>query len=80
MKVVNKSFKMESTGVLGETPTKEFAVTTVVAYLDPGTGSMIVQLALGGAAAVAVGAKFYWRRLLTLLHLRRPEDSQAQRR
>ena len=34
----------------------------MLAYLDPGTGSMLVQLLVGGLAAVAVAAKFYWRR------------------
>jgi hypothetical protein len=52
---------------------------TVVAYLDPGSGSMLIQLILGGAAAVAVGAKFYWRRLLTFLRIRKPEEGEARR-
>lgn len=42
-----------------------------LAYLDPGTGSMLVQLLAGGFAAVAIAAKLYWRRLLTLLRLRK---------
>jgi hypothetical protein len=33
------------------------------AYLDPGTGSMLLQVIVGGAAAVAVTAKLYWRRV-----------------
>jgi hypothetical protein len=48
----------------------------VLAYLDPGTGSMLVQLVVGGVAAVAVTAKFYWRRLLTLLRIRKPEPTE----
>ena len=42
-----------------------------LAYLDPGTGSMLVQLMVGGFAAVAIAAKLYWRRLLTLLRIRK---------
>ena len=42
-------------------------------YLDPGTGSMLVQLVVGGVAAAAVTAKFYWRRLLVLVRIRKPE-------
>ncbi|HWC25957.1 MAG TPA: hypothetical protein VG474_05175 [Solirubrobacteraceae bacterium] len=42
-----------------------------LAYLDPGTGSLILQVILGGAAAVAVTAKLWWHRLLQLLHIRR---------
>lgn len=37
------------------------------AYLDPGTGAMLVQLILGGVAGVAVIAKLYWRRFLNLI-------------
>ena len=48
----------------------------VFAYLDPGSGSMILQAVAGGAAAVAVLGKFYWRRLLRLLRIRRPDEEQ----
>jgi hypothetical protein len=43
------------------------------AYLDAGSGSMILQIILGGFAALAVSMKLYWRRLTTFLRLRRPE-------
>ena len=33
------------------------------AYLDPGTGSMILQVLLGGAAGVAFAGKLYWQRV-----------------
>ena len=49
------------------------------AYIDPGSGSMIVQLVAGGAAAAAVVGKMYWRRFLTVLHLRKPEDEEPTR-
>jgi hypothetical protein len=32
------------------------------AYLDPGTGSMIIQLLLGGVAGAMVVGKLYWQR------------------
>ena len=50
---------------------------SILAYLDAGSGSLIVQLLVGGFAAVAVTVKLYWRRLLTLLHLRREEEPQT---
>ncbi len=56
-------------------------LTSTLAYLDPGSGSMIVQLIAGGAAAIAVTGKFYWRRVLRVLRIRRDEDdvsSQTQ--
>ena len=37
------------------------------AYLDPGSGSMFLQLVLGGLAGLAVIIKLYWNRLLALL-------------
>ena len=33
------------------------------AYLDPGTGSMMLQLLLGGIAGALVVIKLYWQRL-----------------
>lgn len=43
------------------------------AYLDPGSGSMLLQLLLGGAAGVAVVLRLYWQRLLHFLGLRKEE-------
>ncbi|HEY7460982.1 MAG TPA: hypothetical protein VIC59_03795 [Gemmatimonadota bacterium] len=34
------------------------------AYLDPGSGSMLLQALLGGIAGVTVLVKLYWRRLV----------------
>jgi hypothetical protein len=33
------------------------------AYIDPGTGSMVLQLLLGGIAGAAVMGRMYWSRL-----------------
>ena len=33
------------------------------AYLDPGTGSMILQVLLGGIAGVVVAVKLYWQKM-----------------
>jgi hypothetical protein len=53
-------------------------MTTVLAYLDPGSGSMILQIIAGGLAAVAVTAKLYWNRLLKLLRIKKDEPEAAQ--
>jgi hypothetical protein len=53
-------------------------MTTLLAYLDPGSGSMILQIIAGGLAAVAVTAKLYWGRLLRFLRIRKPEDETAK--
>ena len=46
------------------------------AYLDPGSGSMILQMIAGGVAAVAVMGKFYWRRFLGLIGIRNSDADQ----
>ena len=51
---------------------------TVFAYLDPGSGSMLVQLLVGGVAAAAVAIKLYWYKILRLLHLRKDEPELEQ--
>ena len=45
-----------------------FFEARAAAYLDPGTGSMLLQALLGGAAAVGVIAKLYWRRVTAAIN------------
>lgn len=47
-----------------------FCERPVHAYLDPGSGSMFLQILLGGTAAIAVILRLYWGRLLELLRIR----------
>jgi hypothetical protein len=47
----------------------------MIGYLDPGSGSLLLQLILGGAAAVAVTGKFYWRRFLSLIGIRKGTET-----
>jgi len=49
----------------------------LIAYIDAGSGSLLIQGLLGGLAAAAVVFKVYWRRLLRFLHIRKPEDETA---
>jgi len=51
---------------------------TVFAYLDPGSGSMMLQVIAGGLAAAAVTMKVYWRRFLVFLRIRKPEEETAK--
>ena len=48
------------------------------AYLDPGSGSMMLQVIAGGLAAAAVTMKVYWRRLLVFLHIRKPDEETTE--
>jgi hypothetical protein len=54
-------------------------VAAILAYLDAGSGSMIVQLLLGGAAALIVAVKLWWQRLLRVLRIRpqKPREGEA---
>jgi hypothetical protein len=37
------------------------------AYLDPGTGSIILQVLLGGIAGLVLACKLYWQKFLSLI-------------
>ena len=47
------------------------------AYLDPGAGSMVLQLLLGGTAAAGVLVKLFWHNL-TMRFRRRQSDGGTQ--
>jgi hypothetical protein len=46
----------------------------LLGYLDPGSGSMILQILAGGVAAVAVTARLYWNRILKFLRIRKDDE------
>ena len=55
------------------------APSVAFAYLDPGSGSMLLQLVLGGLAGLAVIAKLYWHRLLALFGMHsQQEESDSE--
>lgn len=45
------------------------------AYIDPGSGSLLLQMILGGVAAVWVAVRLYWRRVASAF--RRGEDDET---
>ena len=49
-------------------------VSSAHAYLDPGTGSIILQGLIAALAAGAVFVKIYWYKLLTLLGIKKKSD------
>ncbi len=51
--------------------------TPAYAYLDPGTGSMILQVLLGGLAGLALAGRYYWHRILVTLGIRSEEPPKA---
>jgi hypothetical protein len=44
------------------------------AYLDPGTGSLILQGLLAAIAAAAAAAALYWNRILLFFGIRKRND------
>ena len=52
--------------------------TDAVAYLDPGTGSMMLQVILGGIAAVGVAIKLYWHKLRVAIGLGKKEETEEE--
>ena len=51
-------------------------MTDTEAYLDPGTGSMLLQVILGGVAAVGVAVKLYWHKLRVVFGMGKKEDPE----
>jgi hypothetical protein len=49
----------------------------LIAYLDPGTGSLIIQTVLGGAAGVTLLVKTRGRRLLKKQQTENPAEAAA---
>ena len=53
--------------------------TPALAYIDPGSGGMMMQLLLGGVAGVAVLAKLYWQRFITFIGIRKADAESRER-
>ena len=51
---------------------------TAFAYLDPGTGSMLMQVILGGIAAVAVALKLFWYRIIAFLGFKKKAPTEDE--
>ncbi len=47
------------------------------AYLDPGTGSMLLSAVIGVAAAVGLAIKMFWYRLVGLVRGKRTETVEG---
>ena len=51
----------------------------VYAYLDPGTGSMLIQGIIGAVAAVGVALKLYWHKIKLMFSGRKAEDDTTSK-
>ena len=50
----------------------------VSAYLDPGTGSMLLQVILGGIAAVGVAIKLFWHKIRVAVGLSKKPSAEDE--
>jgi hypothetical protein len=55
-----------------------FFMADTEAYLDPGTGSMLLQVILGGVAAVGVAIKLYWHKLRAAFGIAKKEEAEDE--
>jgi len=51
-----------------------FNLSPIFAYLDPGTGSFIIQMTVGAVVAAGAFIKIYWRKIKAFLT--KGEDSK----
>ena len=54
------------------------ATEPAFAYLDPGTGSMLLQVILGGVAAVAVAVKLFWYKIRAVVGLGKKSSAEDE--
>ncbi len=48
--------------------------SVLLAYLDPGSGSFILQLIIAGAAGILFSMRGYWSKIINRIRGRSPED------
>jgi hypothetical protein len=53
-------------------------VKDAYAYLDPGTGSLIIQGIIAGSLSVALFAKTYWYKLVSFFKKDIPEEEEEE--
>jgi len=54
------------------------SANSAFAYLDAGSGSMIMQILLGGLAGIAVILKLFWRRILAIFGINRQKKEDEK--
>ncbi len=48
-----------------------FIPGAVLGYIDPGTGSIILQAVVGAIAGIAIAVKLFWYRILKIFGIRK---------
>ena len=52
---------------------------TILAYLDPASGSIAWQVAISSVLAIAAACRMYWQKLKNLFHLRGRDEIAGQK-
>lgn len=47
------------------------------AYLDPGTGGMLIQILLGGLAGLAVAGKLFWHQIKSFFRFGKADNAES---
>lgn len=71
---------VSATGLVAAAVFFGLSTSSAHAYLDPGTGSMFLQLLLGGVAGLAVAGKLYWYKFLSLFGVKSKTDRAEEAR
>ncbi len=50
-------------------------MSSLLAYFDPGSGSLLLQTIIGGSAGLFVFAKYLWEAAPAILRSRKPSDA-----
>ena len=54
------------------------SIEPAFAYLDPGTGSMLLQVILGGIAAIGVALKLFWHKIRVAIGLSKKPGTEDE--
>jgi hypothetical protein len=49
-----------------------------LAYLDPGSGSFIIQMLLAGLLGLGVGIRIYWKKIVAFFNKKKGIDAQDE--
>jgi hypothetical protein len=52
------------------------APTRALAYVDPGSGSILIQVVIAAVVGIGVTVKMYWRKIKAILPFARRGDRQ----
>ena len=52
--------------------------SSAYAYIDPGAGSIILQVILGGVGALAIILKIFWERIVSIFSFNKDTSDESQ--